>query len=105
MTIASAGARLAYQRCLAMTYCMSVCMDTVCVAEGLSHHRVGRYAREFNQWTGWAASAFGTDDVHVWVFVWSFVIGYSLSRMITMGVVKSAVDAVIVCFAEAPNEF
>lgn len=71
-----------------------------CVAVGALTGLVGML---LNQWTGWAAAALG-EDAHVWVFFLSFMIGFSLS-MITMGVVQSAVDTVIVCFAEAPNEF
>jgi hypothetical protein len=54
--------------------------------------------------SGWADPLFGADYVHAPMFFISFGIGFSLS-FILMGVIISAVDSVIVCFAEAPGEF
>ena len=52
--------------------------------------------------SGWAEPVFG-EDAFASVFLLSCIIGYSLS-FILMGVILSAVDSVIVCFAEAPGE-
>ena len=56
-----------------------------------------------NRATGWANSSLG-EHAHNAVFTLCFVLGFSLA-MILMSVVHSAVDTVIVCFAEAPMEF
>mmetsp|Transcript_10829 Transcript_10829/g.29897 ORF Transcript_10829/g.29897 Transcript_10829/m.29897 type:complete len:213 (-) Transcript_10829:632-1270(-) len=56
-----------------------------------------------NSITGWATPSLGPDAAIV-VFFMCAIIGLSLA-WITMGVVLSAVDTVIVSFAEAPQEF
>ena len=53
--------------------------------------------------SGWSSSVFGEDNLAA-VFFICFLIGLSLA-VILMGVVMSAVDTVIVSFAEAPSEF
>ncbi len=53
--------------------------------------------------SGWADPVLG-ENPHASVFVISCVIGFALAYIL-MGVVMSAVDSVIVCFAEAPGEF
>jgi hypothetical protein len=53
--------------------------------------------------TGWAESSLGENSDAV-VFLLCFLIGLSMA-MILMSVVLSAVDTVIVAFAEAPAEF
>jgi hypothetical protein len=53
--------------------------------------------------SGWATPVLG-DDAHAPVFFVCFLIGLSMA-VIMMGVVLSAVDTVIVSFAEAPQEF
>lgn len=54
--------------------------------------------------SGWADPLFGADFVHLPMFLICFGIGFSLASIL-MGVVISACDSVIVCFAEAPGEF
>lgn len=53
--------------------------------------------------TGWATTAFG-ENSDAYVFFLCFFIGLSMA-LILMNVVLSAVDTVIVAFAEAPAEF
>mmetsp|Transcript_10473 Transcript_10473/g.19152 ORF Transcript_10473/g.19152 Transcript_10473/m.19152 type:complete len:520 (+) Transcript_10473:137-1696(+) len=53
--------------------------------------------------TGWATAAFGEDSDGL-VFFICFIVGVSMA-IIIMDVVLSAVDTVIVSFAEAPQEF
>jgi hypothetical protein len=53
--------------------------------------------------TGWADVVLG-EDPNAAIFFICFLIGFSLA-FILMGVVMSGVDSIIVCFAEAPNEF
>jgi len=53
--------------------------------------------------SGWATVALGVDN-HAGVFFTCFLIGLSLAAIL-MSVVLSAVDTVIVSFAEAPGEF
>jgi hypothetical protein len=53
--------------------------------------------------TGWATAALGENSDGL-IFFLCFLIGVSMA-FILMGVVMSAVDTVIVCFAEAPSEF
>jgi hypothetical protein len=52
--------------------------------------------------TGWATAALG-EDANTAVFSICFFIGLSLA-WITISVVYSAVDTVVVSFAEAPGE-
>mmetsp|Transcript_19729 Transcript_19729/g.55746 ORF Transcript_19729/g.55746 Transcript_19729/m.55746 type:complete len:213 (+) Transcript_19729:1434-2072(+) len=56
-----------------------------------------------NQITGWANPSLG-EGANIFVFIICTIIGLSIST-ITMSVVMSAVDTVIVSFAEAPQEF
>jgi hypothetical protein len=53
--------------------------------------------------TGWATAALGENSDGI-VFLACFIVGVSMA-IILMGVVSSAVDTVIVSFAEAPGEF
>ena len=53
--------------------------------------------------TGWATSTVGEDSDRI-VFLICFVVGMCITNIL-MGVVLSAVDTVIVSFAEAPAEF
>ena len=53
--------------------------------------------------SGWATATLGEDATGI-VFFLCFVIGLSMA-VIMMGVVLSAVDTVIVCYAECPSEF
>jgi len=50
-------------------------------------------------WMNWAS-----DATYTVAFFLPFAIGFGMS-FIVMGVVNSAVDTVIVCFAEAPGDF
>lgn len=72
----------------------------ICLVVGAITGLVGMI---LNAVTSWANPVLG-EDAHVHMFVISCIIGFSLA-FILMGVVTSAVDSVIVCFAEAPNEF
>jgi hypothetical protein len=55
--------------------------------------------------TGWATATLGGDtSSDGFVFLVCFMVGVSMA-IILMGVVSSAVDTVIVSFAEAPSEF
>ena len=53
--------------------------------------------------TGWASTIFGENSDGI-VFLVCFIVGISMASIL-MGVVLSAVDTVIVSFAEAPVEF
>jgi Zn-dependent membrane protease YugP len=53
--------------------------------------------------TGWATAAMGENSDWA-VFLICFLVGISMA-VILMGVVLSAVDTIIVSFAEAPAEF
>lgn len=53
--------------------------------------------------TGWATATVGEDADRI-VFLICFVVGMCITNIL-MGVVLSAVDTVIVSFAEAPTEF
>jgi len=72
----------------------------VCLVVGFLSGLIGMFLADIS---GWADPLFG-DYVHLAMFLVSCLIGFSLS-FILMGVVISAVDSVIVCFAEAPGEF
>lgn len=71
----------------------------VCVVVGALAGVVGLLVNEL---FGWADSILG-ENAHASMFAIGFSIGYSLANIL-MGVVLSAVDSVIVCFAEAPGE-
>jgi Plasma-membrane choline transporter len=73
----------------------------VCIVVGAVSGLVGMFLADLS---GWADPLFGADYVHAPMFLIGFGIGFSLA-FILMGVVISAVDSVIVCFAEAPGEF
>jgi hypothetical protein len=72
----------------------------VCMAIGAVTGLVGMLLHSV---TGWATASLG-EDANVAVFFICFLIGISLST-ITLGVVYSATNTVIVLFAEAPLEF
>lgn len=72
----------------------------VCVVVGAL---VGLVGLLVNELSGWANPILG-ESPHASLFAIGFIIGYSLASIL-MGVVLSAVDSVIVCFAEAPAEF
>lgn len=74
-------------------------MMLVCVVNGALAGLVG----VFLAWlTGWAEAVFASDN-HSPVFFLCFSVGFSLA-LIVMSVVCSAVDTVVVGFAEAPAE-
>ena len=54
--------------------------------------------------SGWVTPIFGDEDANTFVFFIGFIIGLSMA-VIMMDVVLSAVDTIIVSFAEAPAEF
>lgn len=72
----------------------------VCLVVGALSGLVGMFLGSLS---GWADAVLG-EDPHAPMFLISCIIGFSLS-FILMGVIISAVDSVIVCFAEAPGTF
>ena len=76
------------------------CLILICMVIGAV---TGLVAMLLAKITGWSSAVLG-EDAYSLVFSLGFIIGLSLS-VVTMSVVQSAVNTVIVSFAEAPNEF